>query len=405
MKHLNQYLGTDVAQQGAAPTLQVPVTEQGPRQTKHVFDPRIWPKSFLIVVVLPVLLAVVYFGFLAAPRYISHAEVVIRSSEGGGNALGVALSSLAGGLGGGGGLATTEAEIMAQYVLSQSMLRQLQEEVDLRSLWTRDAADIFSRLPEGAPLEQFLNYYRNRIVVESQPGSTVMSISAEAFTPEDAQAIVTAIVRQSETVLNALSNRQQSDSLSFAREELAAAEARVRDVRLKKSAFRERYGEVDPTQSASATGQMVMGMAQQLVEARSELAMALNVMKPTSPEVKAIKTRISVLESQIKKVRARMAPTAGDAPINTKLVEWEVLETEHELAMRGYEAAVTFLEAARVKASQQGVYIVDFVPANRPEAAEEPKRIKNILAVAVGAFLLWAIGGLLMTAIREQARG
>jgi capsular polysaccharide transport system permease protein len=408
MKNLTKYLNGEATQIEAVPSLAGPAAQTAPRRLRHALDPRSWPKSLLIAVIIPSLLAIAYFGFIAAPRYVSHAEIVIRSSdsEGASNMLGAALSGLTGGMGGGGAaLAASETAIMAEYVHSQSKLRQLQNEVDLRAMWTDDAADMFSRLSSNASQEAFLDYYRDRITVEFQPGSTVVSISGQAFSPEAAQTVVSAIVRLSENLLNEISRRQQADNIDFARTEVAMAEERIRESRMQMSAYRETHGDVDPAQSAAATGQIMMGLAQQLIDARAELAATLNVRRPTSPEVQAIKARIRAMDEQMAAMRERMAPTVGDLPVYSKLVEWEKLLTEHELALKSYESAATFLESARLKASQQNVYIVDFVPANLPDSAEQPERIKAILAVVVGAFLAWAIGGLLISAIREQGRG
>lgn len=406
MKNITKYLSADAPKIEPPQPLAPPTAQTAPRHVRHAIDPRGWPKSFLMAVILPSLLAIVYIGFMASPRYVSHAEIVIRSSQGGGANLLGALSGLAGSLGGmGGGVASTETAVMAEYVHSQSMLSLLQERIDLRSLWSKDEADMFSRLSANASQEEFLAYYLSRVVVEFQPGSTVVSVSSEAFTPADAQLIVATIVQLSENLLNEISHRQQTDNIAFARAELETAEDRIRRARLAMSAYREMHGDIDPAQSAAATGQIIMGLAQRLIEARAELAAALNVLRPGSPEVKAIEARIAAMEEQMVGLRQRLAPTAGDAPVNSKLVEWEKLLIEHELALKGYESAVAFLEAARLEASKKSVYIVDFVPPNLPEAAEKPERFKSILAVMVGAFLFWAIGGLLVTAIREQARG
>lgn len=402
MKSLIKYLHEGVPAVEAEPPASLPQRRNS--TPRHVADPRGWPKSFIVAVVVPSLLGMLYFGLIATPRYISHAEIVIQSSNGQNRAdlIGAALSSLGGGLGG--SVPAGEAGVVAEYVRSQSMLEQLESTIGLRRIWATDKADFFSRLSTRASRETFLDYFLDHVTVEFQPGSTVMSIRAEAFTPEEAQLIVSSIIAQSEKLLNAISSRQQEDAITFAKQEVATAEDRLKAARLAMSEFRRTYGDVDPTQSAAATGGLVLGLTQQMTQTRAELGAALTFMRPESAPVKTLKSRIASLEQQIGDVRRHLAANAGDVPANDKLLAWEGLMTEHEFATTAYQSVVTFLETARINAQRQDAYLVDFVKPNMPESPERPERVKAMLSVIVGSFLLWAIGGMLSTAIREQAR-
>ncbi|HLO78522.1 MAG TPA: hypothetical protein VK196_18860 [Magnetospirillum sp.] len=403
MKSLIKYLHDNVPalESGSQPSL----PQRRGNQTRHVADPRGWPKSFIVVVVIPSLLSILYFGLIATPRYISHAEVMVQSKDGPtrGELTATVMSSITGGMGGN-LLGAGEAAVVAEYVHSQSMLEQLEKSVGLRRLWSTDKADFFSRLSPRATREQFLEYFLDRVTVEFQPGSSIMQIRAEAFSPQEAQQIVSQMVVHSEELLNAMTRRQQADAIAFARTEVENAEERLKAARLAMSDFRRVYGDVDPSQSAAATGGLIFALTQQLTTARAELGAVSAFMQPDSTQIKSLRSKIASLEQQISEVRRRMSATVGDTPVNAKLVQWEALVTEHEFALKGYESASLFLENARMNAQRQQSYIIDFVKPNLPEAAERPERMKAITSVVVGAFLAWAIGGMLVTAIREQAR-
>jgi capsular polysaccharide transport system permease protein len=368
---------------------------------RSILHPRKWSRSFLLVAVLPTLISAIYYGFIASPRYVSEAAIVIEVEDksAAANALASALSAL-GAVGGGSALG--QAQLLAEFITSQGMLSQVQDLIDIRSMYSTPEADWFSRLKHNATQEEFLDYFRSVVEVELDTVSHILTIRAEAFRPDEAKLIVQTLLVVSEETLNKMLLRKQNDTLNFARQEVRKAEERLSLARSAVSEFRRSNADIDPTQSAAAQGSLIAGLSVQLAEARAELTSSLAFLRADSTQIKALRARIDALQQQIAAEEQRLA-SGSNGTINMKLAQYEELLFEQEFAQAAYTSALTFLDTARLTSQRQRNYVIDFVEPSLPEEAIRPERVKAITFTAVVGILIWVVGSLLLRAIRENA--
>jgi capsular polysaccharide transport system permease protein len=64
---------------------------------------------------------------------------------------------------------------------------------------------------------------------------------------------------------------------------------------------------------------------------------------------------------------------------------------------------LTSLSAAGVRAESQSRYLVDFIPPTLPEEALWPRRARSVGLSFACALLIFAVGSLILAAIREHA--
>ena len=87
----------------------------------------------------------------------------------------------------------------------------------------------------------------------------------------------------------------------------------------------------------------------------------------------------------------------------TSLIDrYQPLVLEEELAMQRYGSALTSMEASRAEAQRQQSYLIAFVPPQLPSESTEPRRAWMILTVFAFASLIFAIGGLIWSAIKDH---
>jgi capsular polysaccharide transport system permease protein len=357
---------------------------------------------FVAAVVLPTMISIIYYGFIATPRYVSEAELIVQADEkeAGAGLLSVLLGNL-GGVPGGRG--SGQAYLLAEYIKSAAMLDRLQERIDIQTIYSFPDADPFSRLPSSPTREEFIKYFNSAVDVELDTSSNIITVRAEAFTSEEAQLILQTLLEISEETLNRLTVRRQQDTISFAEREVRKAEERLKKARLELAAFRHQNSDIDPTRSATAQGSLIADLMGQLAEARAELTSALAFLQPDSTQIKARRARIEALEKQIQDEQRRLTADSG-AAINTRLGRYEELMFEHEFAQNAYKSALTFLETSRASSQQQQSYIVDFVSPTLPQEATRPERVRAIGTTFVLSLLIWGIGTLLLGALRENSR-
>lgn len=363
--------------------------------------------SFILVVLLPVAIAAVYYLGVAADQYVAEFRLSLRTVD----APPVASLTLFGG-------ATprmaaaTESQIVTQFIASRAIVDQLDPQLDLRRLFSPPTADWWSRLGLSAAVEQLVRYWRAQVDPFYDATTGTIVVRVRAFTARDSLRLAQAIVEASEKLINDLSARARSDALNYAEADVARAEARLTRALAALRQFRDRAGTIDPGKTADADAAVAAKLHESLLRANAELVTLKKELRGDGPLLRALEARIRALETEQRTLAQEMtakaapkpvAPDASPTPaLSQELGAYEALDTERKFAEAAYQHALEALDRARDNANQQHVYIESFVPPSLPETALYPRRWRALGTVVLVAFALWAIGGLAVQSIRDH---
>lgn len=351
--------------------------------------------KYLIFIILPVCVAIFYFGFLATDMYISESRFAIRSPEGGGTTEWIAL------LGQSSGSATADAYILEEYVLSQGLVLKLDQKLNLRQHYQNDSADFFSRLKANPSNEDLLDYFRRVTSVRFDAATGIFGLEVRAYDAVMARTVNIAILEQSEQLVNDLRDRALNDLLSLSRYEVEVAEERLKSSRKDLQFFRQENDLLDPNAAAGAVLELVADLEGQTAKVKTELAELRSYMKEESAPVVGLKARVDAMEQQIHAEKERL--TGKDSPVINEVVSrFEEIALEHEFAQNQYVSALSSLEAARVKVGSQSSYLEAFVKPTLPDEARWPQRGLSIGLSFVFSLLIYGIGSLIVAAVREH---
>jgi capsular polysaccharide transport system permease protein len=381
---------------------------QGPQQRPWFI--RMWRKPFFLLVILPSLLVAGYLYGIAAPQYVSEARFVV-SSRGGGTDIGAQIAGLRGiagaALGGfGGGAASSEATSIRDFLTSLDAVMQAHSRLDLVSLWQRPEADPIARLWRSEP-ELLARYFNAMVNVSLDPMTNVTTLRVRSFRPEDSKALTEELLHLAEALVNRLSERARNATLQIAHQEAEGAERRVQESRAALVRFREQEKELDSAgavQSAVALRGQLEGM---LAQARAELTERLKFMQPDNLALQATRNRIEALERQITAERSRHtdgASVAGEGVLSRQLAAFERLMLEREFADRQLASATASLEAARVEAQRQQIFLSRIAEPNLAVYPLYPRKLTNLASIFIGLAIAYGIGWLLIVGMREHAR-
>ncbi len=353
--------------------------------------------SLVLVVGIPVLLAIVYYGNFASDLYVSEAKFSLRSSKNSVSLSGVAAlfgSNEASGSG-------QDSVVIKDYIHSQDMLENLEERLNLFEQYSNTNIDYISRLDGFATREDFLDYMKGKIEVTRDESSNIISLKVKAFTAELSKAIALEIIGFSEGLVNRMSSRIESDTLQIAQAEVDRAAEKVRGVNQKLSMLRQKTSSIDPTTETSSVLGIVSGIETRLTEARTLLTEKRAYMRDSSSEVKTLINRVNALQEQLVAERKRLAGDQGGS-MNGLIQQYQPLILEQELAREQYTSALVSLESARLEAQRKKQYLITFVEPNLPDKAIEPRRVMNVLTVALFSFLFYSVAGLMWSALKDH---
>lgn len=361
--------------------------------------------SAFIVAGLPTLVATAYYAFFASDQFASSGHFIVRHRDQEPAATG-ALSLLA--LGVSTGDSKPDTMVVNAYMGSLQIIKDLEPLVDLRAIYNTPKADWWARLRspwdrDFISDEDLRNYWQKMAVVHYDQTTGLSTFEVRAFTAEDAKAVADHIFKLSEDLVNRLSERSQEDALALARREVESYRVRALESLDALLAFQERAQQVDPQGFAAARLEIQAGIEQELTQLQGQLDVLRKKLPEDAPGIGQVKDRLAVVEKQLATERARSTVSVSGESAAQILNEFAKLKLESEFATQAYMSSLTSLESARIEAIRQNLYLETFVRPHLPQIAEYPRALLNTLLVFVLSFLIWAIGGLLVSAAREHS--
>ena len=355
---------------------------------------------FFAAVVVPSLIALVYYGLWASDEYVSESAFVIRSPSQRPSQLTTIANLIQTS---GFSSNADQAGDVLEYVHSRSALLDLEKRMDVKASFASSAADWIARYPHPFRQDTFENlykYYNGKIGAAVDKDTGVARLVVRAYSPVDAYRINQNLLLLSEDLVNRLNRRAQSQTIAEGERRVAEAEGRVRKARAALAVYRNQSGLLDPGKQSSG----VLDVSNRLVVEQAGLQAQLELMNreaPRNPAIPALRARIAAIAAGVAAQSGRAV--GGEHAISNKLSEYEKFAVEQEFASQNLVAASAALEQARVDAQKQQYYLQRVVEPNLPDMALLPQRLWSILTVVGAAICLYFIGWMLVVGILEHA--
>ncbi|MGD9616047.1 MAG: capsule biosynthesis protein [Alphaproteobacteria bacterium] len=354
---------------------------------------------FWAIVGLPTLLAGVYYFAIASDLYLSEVKFLVRGpAKTASNSISAMLSSTAV------SSVSEDTHAVHEYLLSRDAVRRLERENDLRILLSRPEGDPISRFPGllywRHDFESLYAAYERFVTVEIDSMSGVSTLRVKAYRPEDAQRIAQALLAFGEQLVNTLNERARHDALAVFQREVTGIERRIADIQTQLTAYRVKEKMLDPKSASSGPIELLAQMSTQLASAKAQLAQVTKN-SPNSPQIPLFRTRIAALERLIVEERAKV--TGDSNSVATALAEYERLDVQRELAEKHLASAFASLEAARLQAQRQQLYLETIAQPNLADYPLYPKRIVSFATIVAACLVAYGITWLLVAGVREHA--
>lgn len=353
---------------------------------------------FLATVVVPTLVAVLYFGLAASDVYISESKFVVRSPEKpASTALGGLLKSV--------GFSNAGDEIFAaqEYLVSRDALRALNNDEAFRQAYSQPSLSVFNRfgswLTGGDTFEDLYRYFKKRVTVQHEAVNSITTLTVRAYTPQDAQRFNEQLLEMAENTVNRLNLRGREDLIRFADAEAEEARRLAREAALAVSVYRNRAGVIDPERQATVQLQMISKLQDELIASRTQL-LQLRTLAPRNPQIEMLETKVGSLTRAIDEETGKVV--GGQRSLSSAVAQYQRLVLDSQFAEKQLAAAMTSLQDARNEARRKQAYVERIVQPNTPDDPAEPRRLRGIFATFVVGLVSWGILSMLIAGIREH---
>jgi capsular polysaccharide transport system permease protein len=353
---------------------------------------------FWAIVGLPTLAAGVYYFAIASDLYLSEAKFIVRSpKQVQTSSIGALIQST------GLARAVDDTAVVEDFIMSRDAVRRLEQQNDLRAVFDRPEGDFVTRFPgilRRSDFEALFRRYDHFVSVETDRTSGVTALRVKAYRAEDAQTIARALLNYSEQLVNELNERARRDALGTAEHEVDSSQERVSRIQKQLTTYRVEQKMLDPKSASAGVLELIGQMNAAQATARQQLGELLKN-SPSSPQIPVVQTRITSLDKLITEERAKLSGETNS--VVAALTEYERLALDRELAEKALASAFTSLEAARLEAQRQQLYLETIAQPNLADYPLYPKRIVSFSMVLASCLLAYGIAWLLVISAREHA--
>lgn len=351
---------------------------------------------YSIWLVLPISLVFVYLFFIATPQYQSVATLVVKQADDNGLATGTPMAMLGVDAG-----QNKDAYLVQHYVLSNDMLNYLQQQLNIKQHYANSEADWLSALSEQATQEEILQYYLDKVQVEFDDVSGLLSISVKSFSADFSQKMVTLMIEHAEQFINELGHKMAQDEIGFVESELDRAHKKLVAQTEQLTQFQNDKKVFNTQQQSTAVMTSLAELNSLLINKQTELEALLSYMNQSAPEVVTLKNQISALQNQIANQQQKLVGKEQSA-LNDLDIQYRNLTMQIEFSTDVYKAALLGLEKTRAEAHRKLKHLLVVAQPNLADEALYPRRLYWFITISILLMIMYSVVVMLIATVKEH---
>lgn len=353
----------------------------------------------VILILLPLLLASLYYALVASDRYVSESMVVLRDAN-------AQIPSMAGAVSLMAALPNSpqlDTLVLREYIQSAGLATKLDQSLGIRQHFGGGGIDPLSHLSTSASLEDFVDFYRSRVEVIFDDRSQALKVRTQGLDATYAQALNRDVLEQSERFVNEASHKIARERLAFAEGEMSRAAERLQTAQGTLLGFQTTHRLIDPTAEVAAASAVNAELTASITKTETELRALRSYLQDDASQIVALRAQLAALRAQLDAERTRAtARSSNDKRIAALAIEFQGLKLQFQVAEDAYKGSLAAVEGARLDATRKISSLVVVEPPTLPETALYPRRLYGIATVLVCSLLLYTVVRLAVATIREH---
>ncbi|MCM2292023.1 capsule biosynthesis protein [Allorhizobium sp. BGMRC 0089] len=357
--------------------------------------------SVAILLVLPILFGLVYYGLIASDKYESETRFTLGTSSIAlgrdqiGKATGIPSAMIA-----------QDTMIVAEFITSREMVDALQKRVDLHKIYGNSSIDPLSRLEDDATAEEMTKYWDKMASASINATSGIITVKVVAFSAKDAQNLLKQVVAISEDKINEINDRIWRDVTNTAETNVQRATERLKTARADLQQAQNASGVLSVGASSTVLSTLIATAQGELLSLQQKYQSQSRFVSANAPQMKVLKQAINSKQKQIDELNRQMAGT-GDSDSKQRSLadvsfDLSQKELEDKLAAQDFAASVQTLEQVKFTSKQQLMYLDTFVQPDLPDKPRYPHRFLMIVGIAAASLCLWGLSLLGIGHLRKK---
>lgn len=364
-------------------------------QVKNILKSKV-AVIYVCSVVLPFLIIVLYLSIFANNRYVSTSVLMVKQV---GDTTVVDSSGVAA-LFGTMNTSSEDANVLKEYIHSRDMVEQLNRQLNLKQAFLATKDPIFS-ISENVAIEDLVKYFSRVVQVELNEKTMMLEVSSQGFTPEFSLILNKTILKNSETLINEISQSVAQEQQNFSEKQLVNATIQLKNAREALLTYQNKNEIYDPEVQAKAVATIIASLQGSLAQLKTEERTLLGYLNDTAPQVIAIRSQIAAVETQIANENAKLT-SPNNKKLNKNVADFEELKAQVNFATDVYKISIASLEKAKLEASRKLKKLVVISSPRLAEDALYPRKLYISISSFILLNILFGIGLLVHSVIREH---
>lgn len=353
----------------------------------------------LFMIIVPMVIAILYYALFASNRYVSSAQVVVRQAESSSQAnipgLALLMSSID-------PVSREETLYLREYITSPDMLQYLEQEEQ----WSAHFADRWNDplywLSADASLEDKVKFYQRLVKATYDETTGLLQVEVQALDPDFAEQTLKLILAKSERFVNEISQKIATDQLDFAQKELIESTNRYEDAKESMLAFQRSSNLLNAEATALSRATIIAELEAEIVKENARLKTLSATLDNSTPQVRAQRSRVRALEQQLQAENQRLISAGAGDKLNVVASQYRRHEIDVAIAEEFYKTSIAVVENAKLEASKKIRSLVSVVQPNMPEESIYPRRLYNLLTIFIALCLLYGITRFVLASIEDH---
>ncbi|MCY0096386.1 capsule biosynthesis protein [Hoeflea ulvae] len=351
--------------------------------------------SFFLMVIIPSLISIFYFTLLASDQFTAEARFAVRSladdsteASPGGNLFTMRAAS-------------QDSYVVTSFIHSSEILSRLDGKIDYRAIFESPEADFWSRLDPEASREEFLDYWADHVTAYIDGPSSIVTLTVRTFNPDDSVRLATAILEESEKLVNELTIRARDDLLASYRQEVDRTTVQYQQALSDLNRLQKQTGFLSPDDEAKQTGTLLTGLLSQAMELDSRIFVLRQSNGTGSPSYQQLLNARESLTQQIDNLQQRLVGS-DDLALTNLITEYSEVETNRIVAEKLFETAKQNYDQAFAAALRKALYLTVFIDPSLPEESFYPRRFVSPLLLSLGFLVFWSLLSLVWASVEDH---
>lgn len=354
---------------------------------------------FAAIVILPMILAIVYYAIFAMDRYVSSAQVVVRQD---GNNQAAQMPGIATLLTGTNPVSREETLYLREYITSMDMMILLESRVHWVEKYASQTKDVFFWLDKDAPREDQLAYYQRMVSAHYDELTGLLKVEVQAFTPELSQEMLKVILQASEHFVNEVSHNIAREQMKFAQGELETSRLNYTKRKTQLLNFQNENKVLDGGSTAQSRATIIADLESQYTKEQATLTEMGLKLRTDAPQIRQQRQKVEAITQQLQKEKRLLVSAANGSQLNVIASRYQQLTLDAGIAEESYKTSVAAVDNARIEASKKIRTLVTVVSPNKPQLALYPERWYNLATILLGLLMMYGITRFILASIEDH---